>query len=244
MASSEVEEIPTRFASPKALEEVGRISMRISELANRVPVKTIQIGEGILGTNQTVDQMKKVILASLGNQVVRMTAERLVTNIEPNDREGEAEVVYGFVRDKVRYTKDPKGLEYVQTPEYLLLAIERNGIAFGDCDDKTTLGLALLKNLGYNVAVRVASYREPGVYSHVYGLVKINREWVPFDATPDNKWLGWEMPAKDIKDYPITPYGWDLGEITMSNIDVGQIAQLAIAIAVGGVLTACVMKKL
>lgn len=213
--------------------------------AAQTPISISQIAGGILGTDQTVDQMKKVILASLGNQVVRQAAEEMVSIVEPNDKWQEAQAIFYFVRDRVRYTKDPKGMEYVQTPVHLLQVIERRGQAYGDCDDKTVLGLALLKNLGFDVAIRVASYRDPEVFTHVYGLVKINHEWVPFDATPTDKNLGWEKDPVSTKDYPITPYGWDMGDIAVmsSPIDMGQVMQLALAITLGGLLTACMNKK-
>lgn len=217
--------------------------MKLSELAATVPVHRVEIAEGVLGTNQTVDKMKKVILASLGDQLVRMTAERLITNVDPNDKEMEASVIYQFVRDRVHYVRDPRGLEYIQTPNYLLKAIEKNGKAFGDCDDKTVLGLALLKNIGYDVAIRVAGYREPKVYTHVYGLIKLYNQWIPFDATPTDKQLGWEHPYKTIKDYPIDPYGYEMGEIVAGEINIGQLVQLALGIALGTLLSTTLIKR-
>lgn len=217
--------------------------MRFSDLAAQTPMRHITIADGQLGTDQTVDQMKKLILSSLNTSLVRVAAEEIIGETEPMDKWGEVEAIYAFTRDKVRYTRDPKGLEYVQTPQHLLTMIEKRGQAFGDCDDKTTLGLSLLKSLGYDVAIRVAAYREGGPFTHVYGLVKIIHQWVPFDATPTDRELGWENPFTRQKDYQITPYGWDLGEIRMGDIDVSQIIQLAVAITLGGYLTARLMKR-
>jgi len=209
----------------------------LTDIANATPMRTINIDHGIMGTDQTVQQMKKVILASLGVQAVRLMAEELVAQVPARDKEGEVGAVYAFVRDQVRYTRDPKGLEYVQTPSHLLKMIEERGQAYGDCDDKTVLGLALLKNLGYEVAIRVAGYRTQGVYTHVYGLVKLGHQWVPFDATPSQKELGWEHPPVTTKDYPIGAYGYDLSDIVMGDIDLGSIATLVVGITLAGMVT-------
>lgn len=217
--------------------------MKVAQLAEQMPIKKITIADGVMGTDQTVDKMKKIILASLGDPMVRLTAEQLIANTDPHDKEGEINRIYNYVRDFVHYVRDPRGLEYIQTPNYLLKVIERDGKAFGDCDDKTTLGLALLKNIGYDVAIRVAGYREPNVYSHVYGLVKLFGIWVPFDATPSDKYFGWEHPYKTAKDYTIEPYGYEMGEIVTGEINVGQIIQLAIAITLGTLLSTTLIKK-
>jgi predicted transglutaminase-like cysteine proteinase len=214
--------------------------MRLSELAAKSPVKILSISSGERGIDQTVDQMERVMLASLGNQEIRMRAEQIVSMVAPNDRMGEAEAVYQFVRDYVRYTKDPAGMEYVQTPQHILKMIDERGQAYGDCDDKTVLGLSLLKNLGFEVAIRVASYRASGQFTHVYGLVKIKGEWVVFDATPTHQSLGWEAEATRVKDREVKPYGWEMGGLhgfVAGDINLGQIATLMIAIAGGAWLS-------
>lgn len=217
-------------------------------LHQHIPVKIQSISHGEIGIHETVTQMEKIILASLGDQQVRMAAEDVVGGVEPNDREGEASAVYQFVRDRVRYTKDPKGMEYVQTPGHMLTMIQKRGQAYGDCDDKTVLGLSMLKNLGYDVAIRVAQYRPQGTYTHVYGLVKIKNVWMVFDATPIDKELGWEAQAVKVQDRQVKPYGWDMGELMGlggmdQGIDVYRILNSSLGMLVGGLLTAYIIGK-
>ena len=163
----------------------------------KVPVKYIPISSGDEGIYQTVGIMKSLIDGSIGNQLIRRTAESIVNseNIEPADDYGEVEAIYKFVKDRVRFTRDPQGLEYVQTPQHLLEKIHENGIANGDCDDKTVLGLSLLRNIGHKVGIKITSYRPDGKYTHVYGIVKVDGRWVPFDTTRPDRYLGWEAPG-------------------------------------------------
>jgi len=159
------------------------------------PVEISEIGYGDRAIYRTVSKMKEVIQRSLSSQRVRQKAEEIVSGIVDNDQQGEVRSIYQYVQKNIRYTRDPKGLEYVQTPDYLLDAVEQNKQAFGDCDDKTVLGLSLLKTIGYDVAIKVVSYLQNKKFSHVYGLVKFDGQWVPFDATRPDTSLGWEAPG-------------------------------------------------
>lgn len=218
--------------------------MDLAQLAGSVPVNVVQINSGYAGTVETAQKMIEVIQASMGDQLVRMTAEELLVGTPAYDREGEIEAIYQYVRDKVRYTKDPAGLEYVQTPKHLIQMIMQRGQAYGDCDDKTVLGLAMLKNLGYEVAIRVAGYKTPGVYTHVYGLVKVKHNWIVFDATPADEELGWEHPFVDVKDFPVSAYGRTINELSGMGIDTSQMMTTAFAIAIGGAITVYIQKYL
>jgi hypothetical protein len=196
------------------------------------PVRYTEIGKGDSGIFMTVNEMGKLINRSLGNQHVRQKAERLIREVTPNDMNQEAENIYNFVRDGVRFTKDPRGLEYVQSPGHILDILKKEGKAYGDCDDKTVLGLALLKNVGHQVAVKTTSYSPNGKFTHVYGLVKLNGRWVPFDTTRPDKWLGWEAPGVTrAKEYKLDGHG-NLGEINWDSV-----MEEAIGSTVGAVVT-------
>lgn len=221
--------------------------MRIThDQLQQIPVKRKLISQGDLGIDETVEQMKQVILASLGDQTVRVTAEQLIGGVGANNRRDEATAIYLYVRDKVRYTKDPKDLEYIQTPHHLITRIQQQGQAFGDCDDKTVLGLALLKNIGFDVAIRVASYSPVKTFTHVYGLVKIDQTWVPFDATPQWRQLGWEHPGVTrLKDYYVSAYGYDMDEVMglTDEFSMGSVLNVAMGITLGGLLTAWLARR-
>jgi hypothetical protein len=167
----------------------------VSQQLEGIPVKTINIGSGTSAIFKTVHNIKKIIMNAAFQPYVRRWAENIVYSIPQGDKFGEARAIYDFVVESIRYTKDPKGLEFIQTPDLLLRFIEADDIATGDCDDITTLGMALLKSIGFDVAVKITSYSHKRQFQHVYGLVYVNGEWLAFDAIRPDKFLGWEAPG-------------------------------------------------
>lgn len=82
---------------------------------------------------------------------------------------------YNFLKNKVKYVKDPEFIEKLQRP---LLTI----LYGGDCDDKTIVAMSYfeLKNLKYRLAI--ADYGKG--FEHIYAEVYLNvRGYIPFDAT-------------------------------------------------------------
>jgi hypothetical protein len=141
--------------------------------------------------------MKDIINQSSRNPYVREWAKKIVSRVEVNNKKGEASAIFDFVRDSVRYTRDPMGFEYMQTPPVVLedirLYMEGQGDRpAGDCDDMTLLSLSLLKSIGYNVAIKVVSFSNTKKFSHVYGLVQIGTDWIPFDCVRPDQSMGWE----------------------------------------------------
>lgn len=165
-------------------------------MLNNIPYKREFLGFGETAIINTLTKMRDIINVSYSNPYVRHWAEKILTmySVPANDKFGEVNAIYDFVRNKVRYTRDPYGLEYIQTPPLLLQMIERNETPYGDCDDYSVLSLSLLKSIGFPVALKIVSYKKNGVYSHVYGLVNIKGKWIPFDAIKQDKFLGWEHP--------------------------------------------------
>jgi hypothetical protein len=101
------------------------------------------------------------------------------------------------VRDNVRYTRDPAGFEYIQTPPVVLEDIRSYQIGqgdrpAGDCDDMTVLSLSLLKSIGFQVAIKVVSFHNHKKFSHVYGLVQIGNDWITCDCVRPDRDMGWE----------------------------------------------------
>lgn len=162
-----------------------------------VPRTEENIGTGDQAIYNTVEKMKKIITESSKNTYVREWAKKIVSRVEVNNKKAEAQAIFNFVRDNIRYTKDPLGFEYLQTPPVLLEDIRlyqegRGDRPVGDCDDDTLLSLSLLKSIGFQVAIKVVSFAPDKRYGHVYGLVKIGYEWVPFDCVRPDQEMGWE----------------------------------------------------
>lgn len=162
-----------------------------------IPRTEEYIGSGDEAIYNTVTKMKNIINVSSRNPYVREWAGNIVARVEVNNKSGEAEAIYNFVRDNGRYTKDPLGFEYIQTPPTVLESIGQylNGKGdrpIVDCDDMTVLSLSLLKSIGFPVAIKVVSFKSDFKFGHVYGLVQIGSDWIPFDCVRPDASIGWE----------------------------------------------------
>lgn len=139
----------------------------------KVPYSEEFIGYGDDAIRNTVARMRQIILESSRNPYIREWAKKIVAGVSVNDKYNEARIVYEFVRDNVRYTRDPYGFEYIQTPPVLLEDIRlykegKGDRPIGDCDDMTVLSLSLLKSIGFPVALKVVSFRPDKRFGHVY----------------------------------------------------------------------------
>lgn len=65
-----------------------------------------------------------------------------------NDQQGHVNRLADFVRRAVIYQADPYNLEFTQTPDVMLLEINRRGFVTGDCDDHCLLFSSLCESLG------------------------------------------------------------------------------------------------
>jgi len=153
--------------------------MSISQEIASIPVRKEFIGYGDTAIWNTLKKMKKIIRSSVSNYYVRRWAEEITSGAE-NDLEV-VEEIYDFVSSHTRFTKDPLGFEYIVTPPVVLRSIEMGKTPRLDCDDLVVFSLSLIGSLGVPVAMRAASYKPDKKFTHVYGLVKLQGEWIPLE---------------------------------------------------------------
>jgi transglutaminase-like putative cysteine protease len=136
------------------------------------------IAGGGAQTPATLELMSRIVRRYKRHSAVRNTALELTQGLAQKDSPGEIRRLFEFVRDRVRYVRDIKGIETLQTPDATL------EIGQGDCDDKSTLLAALLETIGYPTRF-VAVGSRPGSYSHVYveTRTRSGERWLPLDAT-------------------------------------------------------------
>lgn len=120
--------------------------------------------------------MKRLADSQSSSLPVVTFARRLVQGLEQKDRRGEVTAVFSFVRDRVRYVRDPVNNEFIQAP---LVTLE---LRSGDCDDKAVLLAALLNALGYQTRFKAVG-PVVGILSHVFVEVLLNGSWIPLDST-------------------------------------------------------------
>ena len=161
-------------------------------------MQEFEIGKGDSAIAKTVQKMASIIDKSSKNTLVREWARSILADVVVNRKYNEAEAIHNFVRDNIRYTRDPYGWEYIQTPPVLLAGIKefkarRAPRPIGDCDDMTVLSLSLMKSVGFPVVIKTVGYN--GRFSHVYGMCYVNGRWVVTDTVRPDKWFGWEAPG-------------------------------------------------
>ncbi len=143
------------------------------------------------GTIATLRHMKTFVLAAIRdpNQVIRNVALDILKagNVPPRAYGKEILALHRFVRDQIRYVKDPVGVELVQAPQRTL------EIGQGDCDDKSTLLAALLMATGHPAAFKAVGFRGNG-FSHVLVIVRKKDKWIPLESILP-KPAGWFPPG-------------------------------------------------
>lgn len=145
------------------------------------------------GIDQTIAVMRSLVFDAAKRSDVVALARALDT----------PEAIERWMRERVVFQADPAGLELLQSPALMLKQIALRGRAFGDCDDNSMLGAALLRARAY-VPVFVVVSKRPrvagGRFQHVfYGyamnpdgkLTRANvRPYDPQEGMTPGKWPG------------------------------------------------------
>ena len=148
--------------------------------------------QGPAATVATLREMRRLAREAIraGDQKVRECALRLVADL-PERRWGQQVArLHGYVRDAIRYVRDPVDLELVATPAKTL------EYGQGDCDDKCTLLAALLESIGHPAKfVALGFAGQP--FSHVIVETRLGPRWLPLETIHVNgeaKPSGWSPP--------------------------------------------------
>lgn len=143
------------------------------------------IPEGKAGMVATLRAMRQYARDAIRDpaQKIRTLAMRLTAGLPSRSYQQEAAALHRFVRDEIRYVRDPVGVELVSTPARTLETGQ------GDCDDKSVLLAALLESLGHPARF-VAIGLNGGPFSHVLVETKIGEAWVPLETIIDRP-PGW-----------------------------------------------------
>ena len=111
-------------------------------LRTPTPHALYALADGARGTRQTLRLMSRLAKDARTDPIIRAKAADLVATVPGQAFRHEAEVLFEFVRDRIRYLGDVNGVETIQAPD-VTLAVRQ-----GDCDDKSTLLAALLESIG------------------------------------------------------------------------------------------------
>lgn len=103
------------------------------------------VGTGDKGIDQTAAAMRGLVKAYAGMDAVRKLAAALRT----------PENVYHWAAAHVRFEDDPKGVELIRVPTMLIRQVNRDKVAYGDCDDNTVLCCSVLAAMGLTPVIAV-----------------------------------------------------------------------------------------
>lgn len=147
-----------------------------------------KIPDGPAGIYQTLRVMRRLTREGKKNWIIRRKAMDLVQNNGQKAFAAEANDLFRFVRDRIRYLKDINGVETVAAPHITL------ELGQGDCDDKCILLASLLESIGHPTRFVAIALHASSVFSHVLLETKIGNRWVPMECT-ENVPMGWYPPG-------------------------------------------------
>ena len=143
----------------------------------RITRLSIPTGEaGIRATLRVMCDLANDDQVGKGGAAVLLKAREISAPYLQKDYFREARACSNWVRDEIRYIRDPVGIELVQTP------IKTLEIGCGDCDDKSTLLAALLMSIGHPCRF-IAIGTVPRKFSHVFVQTQIRNHWINAETT-------------------------------------------------------------
>lgn len=142
---------------------------------------------GRAGTRTTLKLMSDLTKKYKASKAARELALAITRNLPGKNWAQEVAAVQNFVRNHIRYTKDIRGVETLQTP------VQTLRLKAGDCDDHSTLVASLLEALGHPTRFVAVGF-EPGRFHHVFTETKIGSKWVAVETTEPYK-LGQRPPG-------------------------------------------------
>ncbi|PKQ66048.1 transglutaminase domain-containing protein [Raineya orbicola] len=130
-----------------------------------------------------------------------------------------AEKIWWFLKQNLRYQKDPKGVQYIKSPARAL----HDG--FGDCKTFSIVAMSILHHLGIKAFFRFTTYNPDRNYHHVYVVIphgndendeiKLDATWHSFNSE--------KLPY--IKKLDVMP---DIYEVSgIEGAGMGEIAEIA-----------------
>ena len=153
------------------------------------------LAAGDAGTSQSIGTMRALVETDRTNPAIRRAVLEALQGAPERNPRAEVPALLAWMRERVRFVRDPVDVEYIQTPARMLGEIRAHGQAAGDCDDQATLFATLAEAAGYPTRF-VVQGRDAGPYSHV--IVEVADEsgaWAPVDPSQRGAGLGWKPSA-------------------------------------------------
>lgn len=135
-----------------------------------------EIPSGSAGIRATLKIMATTIKRYRKHPYIRELAMSLVADLPNKAYKREVQAIHNYVYSSIRYTRDIRGIETVQTP------IQTIRLSQGDCDDHSVLVASLLESIGHKTRLVAVGFQS-GHYSHVFAQTKVGPRWVAVETT-------------------------------------------------------------
>jgi len=154
---------------------------------------------GDAGTAKTVGFMRKMIHQGSKSSSIRELAANLV--MHQSTDQGKIGSIFEFVRNKMKYVRDPLHQELLAGADYHMDTMSTQGYARGDCDDHTIMLGAMLESVGYPTRIATARMKPggSGSFDHVYLEVNDRTGWIPLDASNKKREAGEAPPSNRLR---------------------------------------------
>ena len=159
------------------------------------------IPKGEEGTKSVLRMMSQLTNEATADPKIIEFTSSLIRNVTERDQAAEAKKIFKFVRNNIRYVKDPYALETIFSPDKIL-GLEKNstgewllkGRMSGDCDCMCCVVASMFQTIGLPTRfVAIKTPTDTKNFSHVYVETKINNKWYAVD-TIVKKPFGWSYP--------------------------------------------------
>ena len=163
--------------------------MQLRKMYQARPQQTLAlIPDGAAGIRETLKVMRDWAVDGSRDQSVREKAVSIIAYIPKNAWVRQAQSLWSWVKQNIRYVRDPFGTEQLHFAATVLSQ------GYGDCDDQSILMAALLLSVGIPARLVAVATNEPGVFEHVYAEAYLGNQWVAMETTEEKPW-GWKPPG-------------------------------------------------
>jgi len=142
---------------------------------------------GDLTTIFTVWKGRLLARREAWHPIVRNTAVQIVQAEDGYSGEGQALAIREWLNDHVRFLRDPRGAELLHGPVLTISQVDKNGMAYVDCDDAAVLAAALGKAVGLRARFVLVGFSSPHApFRHIWTELAAPRpgsRWVEQDVT-------------------------------------------------------------
>lgn len=173
-------------------------------------VKEVKLPSGVQANIETVKIMSKIAQSRASHKACRQLGIFILNKYGTKSHHhlDEAIAIGTFVRDHVRYMKDPLRSELLQDPVLMIEKI-KEGTCRGDCDDMSLLTACLLISIGIQPYLKTVRYNATkGPYNHIYvvcyeGNLGSAKQRIALDCIIKDKPMGFELPHQSADEWPV-----------------------------------------